>query len=182
MILLLGSKYHGTNINYPVVQADNNSYYLDHSYKKTYSARGSLFLDKDVSLTPASHNFLIYGHRNKSGEMFENLLNYEKEDFYKEHKTLNFTTLTEDTEYEVLAAFRSRVYYQSERNVFRYYYFINAKNEHEYNDFISNSKSASLYNTGVTAKYGDNLITLSTCAYHTEDRKICSCCKEKIVS
>jgi len=53
--------------------------------------------------------------------------------------------------------------------VFRYYYFINAENEQEFNDYINNSKAASIYDTGITAEYGDKLITLSTCSYHTED-------------
>lgn len=159
----------GTNINYPVVQSDDNIYYLDHTYKKIYSTRGSIFLDKDVSFKRPSDNFLIYGHRSKSGSMFEGLLQYENENFYQEHKTINFTTLQEDSQYEILAVFRSRVYNKSDKNVFKYYFFINAYNENEYNDFVSNSKKASLYDTGVNASYGEQLLTLSTCAYHTED-------------
>lgn len=162
-----------------MLQADNNSYYLNHSYDKKYSARGSIFLDKDVSFSPSSSNFLIYGHRNKSGAMFENLLNYEKESFFQSHKIINFTTLEEEAEYEIVATFRSRVYYKSEKNVFRYYYFINANNENEYNEFISNAKSASLYDTGITAKYNEQLITLSTCAYHTEDGRFAVVAKKK---
>lgn len=158
-----------TSINYPVVQTNDNIYYLDHTYKKTYSTRGSIFLDKDVSLQNPSDNFLIYGHRSKSGAMFEGLLQYENESFYKEHKTINFTTLKEDSEYEILAVFRSKVYNKTDTNVFRYYFFINAINETEYNDFVLNSKKASLYDTGVNASYGEQLLTLSTCAYHTED-------------
>ena len=63
----------------------------------------------------------------------------------------------------------SRVYYKSEKDVFRYYYFVNAKNEQEYDDFVKNSIKASIYDTGVTAKYGDQLLTLSTCEYSQED-------------
>ena len=169
----------GTNISYPIVQGDDNSYYLDHTYKKEYSARGSIFLDKDASFTRPSNNFLIYGHRNQNGAMFEDLLQYENENFYKEHKTIKFTTLHEDAEYEILAAFRSRVYYKSEKNVFRYYYFVNAENEQEYNDFISNAKQASMYDTGVDAQFGDQLLTLSTCAYHTENGRFAIVAKKK---
>ena len=63
----------------------------------------------------------------------------------------------------------SRVYYEDEQNVFRYYYFINANDEIEYNNYIEESKKASLYDTGITAEYGEQLLTLSTCSYHTED-------------
>lgn len=101
--------------------------------------------------------------------MFNELLKYNDEEYYKEHPTIRFTTNKEDAEYEIIAVFKSRVYYKSEQNVFRYYYFINAENEEEYNEYVENAKKASLYDTGKTAKYGDQLITLSTCSYHTED-------------
>ncbi len=169
----------GTSINYPVVQSHDNVFYLDHTYKKTYSSRGSIFLDKDVNFERPSDNFLIYGHRSKSGSMFEGLLKYENEGFYQEHKIINFSTLKEDTEYEILAVFRSKVYNKSDTNVFRYYFFINAENESEYNDFVSNSKKASLYDTGVNASYGEQLLTLSTCAYHTEDGRFVIVAKKK---
>jgi len=168
----------GTNINYPVMQTDNNDYYMNHNYKKEYSAPGSLFLDKDFDLINGSSNYLIYGHRNKNGLMFEDLLKYENEDFYKEHKKVKFTTNKEDAEYEILAVFYSRLYYKSEKDVFRYYYFVNAQNEEEYNDFVENAKKASIYDTGVDAKYKDQLLTLSTCAYHTEDGRFAIVCKK----
>ena len=116
-----------------------------------------------------SSNYLIYGHRNKQGLMFEDLLKYAKEDFYKEHKKIRFTTDKEDRDYEIMAVFYSRVYYKDEQNVFRYYYFVNAKDENEYNNYVKQSKDASIYDTGVTAKYGEQLLTLSTCEYSQED-------------
>ena len=105
----------------------------------------------------------------QDGSMFHDLLNYADEDYYKEHPTIRFTTPEEDAEFEIIAAFRSRVYYKSEQNVFRYYYFVNPESEEDYNEFVKNAKEASIYNTGKTAEYGDELITLSTCSYHTED-------------
>ena len=159
----------GTNINYPVVQGEDNSFYMTHDYKKDQSSSGSLFLDKDYDWSIPSSNLLIYGHNNRDGLMFEELLKYENEEFYKEHPIIRFTTGDEDAEYEIISAFKSRVYYRSEKNVFRYYYFINAENEEEYNEFVKNAKEADIYDTGKTAEYGDQLITLSTCSYHTED-------------
>lgn len=154
-----------TDINYPVVQGSDNSYYLNHNYKKKYSVNGAIFLDKDYSWNPPSSNLLIYGHHST----FKDLLKYANKNFFIKHKTLRFTTKDEDVKYQILAVFRSKVYYQSEKNVFRYYYFINAKNESEYNKYVSDAKKASLYDTGVTASYGEQLITLSTCSYHTKD-------------
>ncbi len=169
----------GTNINYPVLQCTDNSYYMTHDYKKDSSKNGSLFLDKDYNWSIPSTNLLIYGHNMQDGLMFSDLLNYKDESFYKEHPTINFTTENDDSEYEIISAFESRVYYKSEKNVFRYYFFVNANNENEYNEFIENAKSASLYDTGKTAKYNDKLITLSTCSYHTEDGRFAVVARKK---
>ena len=148
----------GTNINYPVMQTNNNDYYMTHNYKKEYSKDGSLFLDKAYDWNIPSTNLLIYGHNNVgSREMFVELLKYKKEDFYKSHKTIKFTTTTEEAEYEIIAVFKSRVYYQHEQNVT------------EFNSFVSNAKKASLYKIEASASYGDQLMTLSTCEYSVKD-------------
>ena len=159
----------GTKIDFPVLQGQDNEYYIRHTYKKEYSVDGSIFLDKDYNWDKPSDNLLIYGHNNKNGNMFQDLLKYEDKNYYKEHPTINFTTVNEDCVYEIIAVFKSRVYYKSERNVFRYYYFINAENEEEYNYYVEESKKASLYDTGKTAEYGEKLLTLSTCEYSQED-------------
>lgn len=159
----------GTNINYPVCQAKDNSYYLKHTYKKEYNSNGSIFLDKDYDFNKPSENLLIYGHRNKVGLMFDELVKYKDEAFYQEHSTIRFTTEKEDSTYEIISAFKSRVYYQDETNVFRYYYFVNANDKAEYDEYVSNCKKSSLYDTGVTAEYGEQLLTLSTCDYEVED-------------
>ena len=158
-----------TNINYPVLQGSDNDFYMNHNSKKEYSSGGSIFLDKDYNWDLPSSNLLMYGHNIKTGAMFQNFLKYKDEKFYEEHPTIRLTTNQEDSTYEIIAVFPSKIYYKSEQNVFRYYYFINANNEDEYNEFVENAKKASLYDTGKTAEYGDQLMTLSTCAYHVED-------------
>ena len=158
-----------TKIKYPVLQTTDNEYYMTHTYKKEYSSDGSIFLDKNYDWNIPSSNLLIYGHNNKNGNMFQNLLEYENENYYKEHSTIEFVTVNEDSNYEIIAVFKSRLYYKSEKNVFRYYYFINAENEEEYNYYVEESKKASLYDTGKTAEYGEQLLTLSTCEYSQED-------------
>lgn len=159
----------GTKINYPILQGTDNDYYLTHNYKKEKVTGGSLFLDKDYDFSIPSSNLLIYGHRNKKGIMFEDLLKYEDEEFYKEHPTIRFTTIEEDATYEIISVFFSRVYYKSEKNVFRYYYFVNAEDETEYNNYVNNAKKVSLYDTEKTAEYGEQLLTLSTCEYSQEN-------------
>ena len=169
----------GTNINYPVLQASDNDFYMKKNYKKEYSKDGAIFVDKDYNWEKPSTNLLIYGHNNSNGQMFCDLLKYKDESFYQEHPTIKFTTNKEEAEYEIIAVFRSRVYYKSEKNVFRYYYFIDAENEEQFDSFVENSKKSSLYNTGKTAQYGDQLMTLSTCSYHTEDGRFAVVAKKK---
>ena len=158
-----------TNINYPVLQGTDNSYYMTHNYKKENSKNGSIFLDANYNWNIPSNNLLIYGHNLGNGMMFQELLKYEKESFYQEHPIIRFTTAEEDAEYEIISAFKSRVYHKSEKNVFRYYFFLNSESEEEYREFVKNAKNASLYPIDVTANYGDQLITLSTCSYYVQD-------------
>jgi len=156
---------YGTNISYPVLQGKDDLYYLQHDYKKRSSARGSIVLDKDVDLEKPSSNFLIYGHRNKSNIMFENLYKYKDESFYKNHKKIRFTTLKEDMEFEVMAAFYSKSYIKEEKNVFKYYNFIDAKSEKDFENYVTNVRKQAIYDTNIEATYGDQLMTLYTCEY-----------------
>lgn len=77
---------------------------------------------------------------------------------------LSFDTLTEKCDYEIIAAFKTVVYTDSPES-FKYYQFINADTGDEFNAYITKCKELALYDTGVTAEYGDKLITLSTCEY-----------------
>ena len=168
-----------TNINYPVLQGTDNEYYMNHNYKKQKSKNGSIFLAKEYDWSIPSSNLLIYGHNFNNGAMFQELLKYNDKSFYIKHPTIRFTTVTEDAEYEIISVFKSRVYYKSEKNVFRYYYFINANTEEEYNQFVTNAKKASLYDIDVTAKYGDQLLTLSTCSFHVKDGRFAVVARKK---
>ena len=168
-----------TNINYPVLQGDDNEFYLNRNYKKEKSEKGSIFLDAKYNWNIPSNNLLIYGHNIINGLMFQDLLKYESQDFYKKHPNIRFTTEKDDKEYEIISVFKSRVYYKAEKNVFRYYDFINAKKEEDYMEFVKNAKKASIYDTETTAKYGDELITLVTCSYHIEDGRFVVIGREK---
>ena len=159
----------GTNISYPLMQGTDNEYYMSHDYKKEYSRWGSLFLDKSYDWSIPSSNLLVYGHNFSDGVMLSDLIKYKDKSFFESHPVIKVTTPKEDAEYEIIAVFYSRVYYKSEKDVFRYYFFVNAENEEAYNEFVANAKAASIYDTGKTAEYGDQLITLSTCEYSQED-------------
>ena len=152
----------GTNIDYPVMQSkDNPNFYLKHSFEKSYSDYGVPYVQEDCAVD-LSDNTVIYGHHMKNGTMFSALCKYESEDFYAEHKTIRFDTLDGYGNYEIIAVFKTVAY--SEQG-FKYYHFVGAHDETELNAYIEKCRELSLYDTGVTAKYGDKLITLSTCEY-----------------
>lgn len=155
-------KIDDTSIDYPVMQTSNNEYYLDHNYNQEYDKNGSLFLDKDCDIVHRNTNLIIYGHHMRSGKMFGNLNKYSSEDYCKKHSTIQFDTIYEKGTYEVMYVFRSRIYNEDEV-VFKYYKFLDAASEKEFNSNMKEMASLSLYDTGVTAGFGDELLTLSTC-------------------
>lgn len=161
----------GTTINYPVMQnMQDNEYYIHRNFNKEYDGAGLLFMDVNCSMNPEkmTANHIIYGHNMRSGTMFASLLKYDSESYYMEHPIIQFSTIYEDAEYEVIAAFYSQIY-SEEEDVFKYYQFYDATTEEEFNNYIEHIKKLSTYDTGVEAKYGDCLITLSTCAYNDEN-------------
>ena len=156
-----------TKINYPVMHSpDDPEKYLHSNFEQEYSYAGLPFLDARCSAE--SDNLLIYAHNLLNGTMFRSLLKYENKDYWKAHPIIEFDTLYEEQSYEVMAAFYDRVYYKAE-DVFKFYQFIDAADEQEYNEAIQNLKNKQIYETGVTAAYGDQLLTLVTCAYHTDN-------------
>ena len=162
-------KIEGTNINYPVMQTPNEpNFYLKHNFEKEYSDLGTPYVQEDCDIA-ASDNLVIYGHHIKGQKMFGALEEYKSQSFYEEHKTVQFDTLTQHNEYEVIAVFKT-VAYSSEG--FRYYDFVNAENEDEFNAYVEKCRELALYDTGVTAEYGDSLITLSTCEYSAQNGRL----------
>lgn len=157
-----------TNIDYPVMQTSNNEYYLDHNFNQEYDKNGSIFMDYACSVYPRSTNLILYGHHMKSGNMFGNLQKYAKESYGKKHALIQFDTIYEKATYQVMYVFRSQVYNEDDI-VFKYYQFIEANSETEFNSYMEEMKKISLYDTGVTASYGDSLLTLSTCDSSQED-------------
>lgn len=153
----------GTQINYPVMYTpDNPDFYLKHNFEKEYSDYGVPYIAEHCDPIEPSDNVIIYGHHMKNGSMFTGLMEYESKEFYEKHKTVRFDTLTETAEYEIVTVFKTTVY---DDTGFKYYLFSNAEKPEEFTEYIEQCKSLALYDTGVTAEYGDKLITLSTCEY-----------------
>lgn len=161
-------KIDDTKIDYPVMQTTNNEYFLNHNINQQTDRNGALFLDKDCDVLTPSTNLIIYGHHMKSGNMFGTLDKYSSEEYYKEHPIIQFDSIYEKGTYEIMYVFRSRIY-NEEDVVFKYYQFIDAVSQQEFDSNMQEMAAISLYDTGVTASYGDHLLTLSTCDYYVDD-------------
>lgn len=145
-----------TTISYPVMQTkDNPNFYLTHDIDKNYSFYGTPYLSAYCDLKK-SDNLIIYGHNINGGRMFGALTQYKDENFYQKHKNIYFTT-KEKSKYEIFAVISVNKY------SFPYWQFVMAQDETDYDEFICKAKQYSIYDTGITPKYGDKLITLSTC-------------------
>ena len=153
-------KIDGTNVNYPVMQTPNKpDFYLKHSFDKSYSDYGVPYID-EACMTGISNNLVIYGHHMNDGSMFADLCKYTDSDFCKEHPEIAFDTLSGLGKYEVVAAFK----FNTNRETFKYNEYT-LMDEDQFDEFMENVHARQLYDTGVAAEYGDQLLTLSTCEY-----------------
>lgn len=165
-------KIEGTVIDYPVLEVEgDNDYYLKKDFYGNESKWGQIIFDYRCDYETPSTNIILHGHHMADGTMFGGLKKYLKKSYYKEHKYIQFDTLYEEGEYEIFAVFKSKVYNNVDE-VFKYYNFINAYTEEEFNEYIRNVKELALYDTGITPVYGDELLALSTCEYSQENGRL----------
>lgn len=155
-------KIDDTIIDYPVMQSPDSEYYLDHNFNQEYDKNGSIFMDPACDVLKPSNNFIVYGHHMKSGNMFGDLDLYASEKYMKKHSRISFDTIYEKGEYQVMFVFRDSLKQDTEIT-FKYYQFIDANSPEEFTSNILAMEEMSLYDTGITASYGDQLLTLSTC-------------------
>ena len=153
----------GTRVDYPVMQSpDNKDYYLKRNFHKEYTEHGSIYAREVCDIFSPSDNITIYGHRMRDGSMFYDLEKYKQKSFWEENRYIVFNDLKERHTYEIFAVFLTTA---SAGKGFKYHEFVNAADVAHYNEFIATCKSLSLYDTGITPRYGNKLITLSTCEY-----------------
>ena len=162
-------KIDGTKIDDPVMYTPwYQDYYLDKDLDGKYLKPGTLFISQDSVFYPNYSNIIIHGHNMKNQTMFGSLKRYNNKSYYDTHKIIHFDTKYEKADYIVVAAFYARVLFVREEG-FRYYRHDYFNDIEEFDDYIENIKKMRLYDTGIEVEYGDNLITLSTCSYHTEN-------------
>lgn len=154
-------KIEGTVIDYPVMQTaagPDFNYYLHKDWNKEDSNEGTPFLDYRNDIRK-SNNLVIYGHNMKAGTMFGSLKKYKEKKYYEANPIINFDTLYEKGQYQVIGVVitdytQQPISYDDDPNY---------STKEEFETYVKNIKENSLYEIEETAEYGDKLISLVTC-------------------
>lgn len=158
-----------TSINYPIMQTDNNDYYLNRLYNDIQNKSGSIYMDYENSSNFNDYNTIIYGHNMNDGAMFASLLEYQKQDYYDANKTMSL--LTPDAKYivEIFGAFIADT---NEAGTEKSPWNLKWEKYEDYSNWLTTMQNRSLINTNVIVSSGDKIITLSTCTPTGKNRFI----------
>ena len=148
-----------TPINYPVVQAKDNQYYLHRLINGEYNASGSIFMDYRNNPNLEDNNTIIYGHNMKSDEMFGTLQNYKNQEYYDNHKILYYFTQEKKYEIKLIAGYTASL----KDDIYN----LNEINQEQKEKLLQKSD----FKSDVNISQNDKLITLSTCSYEYEDAR-----------
>ncbi len=161
----------GTNVNYPVVQTtvDNADYYLHRNYYRQYDSHGCIYVREQCDVMKPSDNLTIYGHRMQDHTMFGHLAKYERKDFWQDHQIIQFYTLKARHQYQIVGVFTTTA---TLGQGFQYHLYEDFANKAQFDKFFQEVQRHALYDTGISASYGDKLITLSTCEYTQENGRL----------
>lgn len=165
-----------TTISYPLMQTtteDKKEYYLNHNFMGEEAKAGAIFLDWRLRFDAEyqSNNLIIYGHDMKDGSMFGQLRKYKKEpDFYEAHPIIELNSNYKAYKYKIFG------YFLADGNTdrdgsFKYWNYVNLNTEEEFYEYVNNVKRRTLRITDVDVKFGDKLVTLSTCSQEFTDSR-----------
>ena len=159
-------KVNNTNIEYPVVKAKNNDFYLNHNFEKNYNSAGWVFADYKNKFDGKDKNIVIYGHNRKDGSMFGTLKNVLNDEWYNNDENVKIILNTEDESsvYDIFSI------YKIEKE--DYYIRTEFKNLDEFEKFLNTIKNRSIKNFDVDISKEDNILTLSTCADNNKYRVV----------
>lgn len=164
-------KIDGTKIDTPVVQADNNKYYLNHDFHGKYTSYGEIYATYIANLNPLDRNILIYGHNMNDGSRFATLENYKSIDFFKEHPVIEFNTLYEKHKWKVYAVIITNGDVKGDNGYFFDFTFNNCSDTC-FEEYLVELDKRKLYETGVDILPTDKLITLCTCTYEFNNARL----------
>lgn len=160
-----------TQIDYPVVQADNNKYYLNHDFYGKTTSYGTIYASYIDDFKPFDRNTLLYGHNMYDGSRFAALLNYKNLDYYRSHPVIEFDSIFEKHKWKVAAVFITNGSIDSGDGYFFDFTFDNCSDTC-FDTYIKELNKRSLYNTGIDIQRTDTLLTLCTCSYEFDDARL----------
>ncbi|KMY51462.1 class B sortase [Peribacillus loiseleuriae] len=146
-----------TSINYPIVQAEDNEYYLSRNIKREEVNMGSIFMDYRNDISTNFQHTILYGHRMKNGSMFGQLNRYLDEEFFQENQSFHYDTLYESFEAEIFSVYVTTTDFDYIQTDFA--------NEEEYVSFLQMIQDKSRFPTNTMVTASDHILTLSTCDY-----------------
>lgn len=152
----------GTVVNYPVVQAKDNAYYLRRLTDGTWNMAGTLFMDYRNQPEFSDWNSLIYGHNMKDRSMFATLLDYQDQAFYEAHPVWYLMTPQQDYKLKLVAGYTT----SADSSAYRI-----AEDQEERDMLVQKAVSASTFVSNVEVADTDRLVTLSTCSYEYADAR-----------
>lgn len=164
-----------SQINYPVVQGEDNDLYLHKTFSANENTLGAIFVDAAASSDFTDKNTIIYGHRMKDGSMFRKLEEYKDKDFWKENPYFYiYTPDGKEITYKIYSV--GQVLDTSDT------YLTSFAGEEDYQKFLDMTMKEADYDTGVKVTTDDTIVTLSTCtAASDEHRFVVRGVKEKEV-
>ena len=158
-----------TNVDEIVMYTpDEPSKYLYKDFDGHFRARGLCYIEKFCKMDPEDMIVQIVGHNMLNGARFADLLKFDKQEFWEDHRYIWFTTMEGARTYEIVTAGYDRVIGIKEEG-FKYYQFINPINEEELQEGLDHFFEHSEIETGVEPVFGDRFIMLCTCAYNTDN-------------
>lgn len=158
-----------TNVDYPVMQSEDNEYYLHHDFEHNYREAGTVFADYQgqITSTEMPNNTILYGHNMLYKYQFQALTSYRNNiDFLKKAPVINFNTLYKENKYKIFSIFITNTN-EEHGDVFRYNTYVHFKDKANFYEFVAECMDRSYYQTGVDVEYGDEFLTLSTCDFST---------------
>ncbi|KMY29286.1 sortase [Lysinibacillus xylanilyticus] len=145
----------GTKLNNPILQAENNDFYLNHNFKDRESRAGSVFMDYRNDVQDINRNTILYGHAMKNNTMFGSLKNYLNQQYVDEHPIIYLDTLYESYDVEVFAAYETTIDF--------YYIETEFKSNDTFLKFLDEIQAHSAIEMNVEIGPEDKILTLSTC-------------------
>ena len=155
----------GTSISYPVVQSDDNVFYLYHDIHKARNVTGWIFLDYENDIMEENRNTIIYGHNMRQDIQFHSIRRFFDREFFDNHRYITFNTAYGEYRWEIFSFYHTSIDF--------FYIQVDFETDDEFYELLAEMKARSMHESGLEVGEGDRVLTLSTCANdHVNNRLV----------